>query len=157
MCVTTAHTTFSVSAGRPDIPGIEQSKRLPDTRRNSFAGIPTTPGMEEQERVAEFVRTNEMSAPPAYRLLDLVSELGEVAKDATESTDYGESPESLELSPDEVGDVLFALLALAEAADIDAGDALDEALSKYDDRIDVSGSASSGSHAPGDGLDADRE
>jgi len=102
--------------------------------------------MEEQQQVAEFVRTHDMEVPPAYRLLDLVSELGEVAKDATESTDYGQSPEGLELSADEVGDVLFALLALAESADIDAGDALDTALAKYDDRIAASGSASSGSH-----------
>lgn len=99
--------------------------------------------MDEQRKVASFVQQNEMEAPPAYRLLDLVSEVGEVAKDAAESTDYGDSPTDLEISPDEVGDVLFSLLALTEALEIDAGDALDEALAKYDERITESGTAAS--------------
>lgn len=110
--------------------------------------------MDAQQRVAAFVADNELEAPPAYRLLDLVSELGELAKDATESTDYGASPSALELEADELGDVLFALLALAEAAEIDAGAALDTALAKYEDRIDSSGRAASGSHTAGTGLDS---
>jgi NTP pyrophosphatase (non-canonical NTP hydrolase) len=101
--------------------------------------------MEEQDQVASFVQRHEMEAPPVYRLLDVVSELGEVAKDVAESTDYGDSPADLDIASDEVGDVLFSLLALAEAAEIDAGEALDEALSKYDERITDSGTASSGS------------
>lgn len=100
--------------------------------------------MDEQQKVASFLRDNEMDAPPAYRLLDTVSELGEVAKDAAESTDYGDSPADIDINSDEVGDVLFSLLALAEAVEIDAGDALDEALAKYDERITESGTASSG-------------
>lgn len=100
--------------------------------------------MDEQKEVASFVQQHEMGAPPAYRLLDVVSELGEVAKDAAESTDYGSAPADLAISSDEIGDVLFSLLALAEAAGIDAGEALDEALAKYDDRITDSGTASSG-------------
>jgi NTP pyrophosphatase (non-canonical NTP hydrolase) len=91
--------------------------------------------MEEQRRVAAFVTDHDLETPPAYRLLDLVSELGEVAKNATESTDYGADPGELALDTDEVGDVLFALLALAESADVDAGDALDEALAKYERRV----------------------
>ncbi|MFC4246458.1 MazG nucleotide pyrophosphohydrolase domain-containing protein [Natribaculum luteum] len=100
--------------------------------------------MDEQRKVAAFVREHELEAPPAYRLLDLVSEVGEVAKDATESTDYGESPTDLEIRSDEIGDVLFALLALADAVEIDASDALDDALEKYDERIAESDTASSG-------------
>jgi NTP pyrophosphatase (non-canonical NTP hydrolase) len=100
--------------------------------------------MDEQQRVAAFVQENELESPPAYRLLDLVSEMGEVAKDAAESTEYGDSPTDIELGATEVGDVLFSLLALAERVEIDAGDALEEALAKYDERITESGSASSG-------------
>lgn len=99
--------------------------------------------MEEQQKVATFVQGHEMESPPVYRLLDLVSELGEVAKDATESTDYGASPTDLEIHSDELGDALFSLLALAEAVDINADEALDEAIAKYDDRITDSGTASS--------------
>jgi NTP pyrophosphatase (non-canonical NTP hydrolase) len=100
--------------------------------------------MDEQEAVAEFVATHGIDAPPTYRLLDLASEVGELAKDACESTDYGDDPDAVDLSRDELGDALFALLALADSLDYDAGAALDEALAKYEQRLDESGSAGSG-------------
>lgn len=99
--------------------------------------------MEEQEIVAAFVRDHDMEAPPAYRLLDVVSELGEVAKDAVTATEYGHRPGAVHIGEDELGDVLFAFLALAEAVNVDAGDALEAALAKYGARIADSGSASS--------------
>jgi NTP pyrophosphatase (non-canonical NTP hydrolase) len=100
--------------------------------------------MEEQRRVAEFVERHGLEAPPEFRLLDLVSELGEVAKEAAESTDYGDDPSQLRVEADEIGDVLFALLAVAESVDVDAGEALDAALSKYETRLDETGSPASG-------------
>lgn len=100
--------------------------------------------MDEQQKVADFIEAHEMEAPPAYRVLDLISEMGEVAKDTAESTDYGDSPDNLQVKSDEIGDVLFSLLALAEALEIDAGEALAEAMAKYTDRITESGTASSG-------------
>lgn len=100
--------------------------------------------MDEQHRVAAFVEAHEMDSPPAYRLLDLVSELGEVAKDAAESTDYGDSPTDLRVEADEIGDVLFSLLALADGLEVDAGAALDESLTKYEGRISEDGTAASG-------------
>lgn len=99
--------------------------------------------MEQQRQVSSFIEANEMEAPPAYRLLDLVSELGEVAKDPPESTAYGDSPEDIEICSDEIGDVLFSLVALADSVDIDAADALEEALAKYDKRIIEDDSAAS--------------
>jgi NTP pyrophosphatase (non-canonical NTP hydrolase) len=100
--------------------------------------------MEEQRKVAAFVERHGLETPPAFRLLDLVSELGEVAKNATESTDYGEEPDALALDSDEVGDVLFSLLAVAESVDVDAGDALDEAIAKYERRLDENATPASG-------------
>jgi len=100
--------------------------------------------MDEQRRVAAFVDEHDLCADPAYRILDLESEVGEIAKDAAESTDYGDPPGDVDVATDEVGDALFALLALAESLDIDAGAALDEALAKYRDRLDETGSAASG-------------
>ena len=100
--------------------------------------------MDEQQRVAVFVEEHDLAIPPAYRLLDLHSEVGELAKDAAESTGYGESPDDLTIESDEIGDALFALLALAESLDVDAGEALDEALEKYRERMDDSGSPGSG-------------
>lgn len=99
--------------------------------------------MEQQEKVSAFIRAHDMAVPPAFRLLDIVSELGEVAKDANTSTNYGQSPAELTVSSDEIGDVLFAVLALADELDIDADDALDEALEKYEQRLSETGSAGS--------------
>ena len=53
------------------------------------------------------------------------------------------SPEDLEIKSDEIGDALFSLLLVAESLEVDAGDALDEALEKYRTRMSETGSASS--------------
>ncbi|WP_049924496.1 MazG nucleotide pyrophosphohydrolase domain-containing protein [Halopiger djelfimassiliensis] len=92
--------------------------------------------MDEQRRVADFVARHGLETPPEYRLLDLTSEVGELAKDAAESTGYGDTPADLEISADELGDALFALLALADSLEIDASEALEDALEKYERRLD---------------------
>jgi NTP pyrophosphatase (non-canonical NTP hydrolase) len=100
--------------------------------------------MDDQQRVAAFVTEHGLETPPAYRLLDLVSEVGELGKEVTESTGYGESPGAVDVDPDELGDALFALLALAEALEVDASAALEESLEKYERRLDERGTAGSG-------------
>ncbi|WP_440989933.1 MazG-like family protein [Haloarchaeobius baliensis] len=100
--------------------------------------------MDEQRRVAEFVATHDMETEPAYRLLDLSSELGELAKEICASTAYGSRPADVAVSEDELGDALFALLALAEELDVDAGAALETSLAKYERRIEKTGDAGSG-------------
>jgi NTP pyrophosphatase (non-canonical NTP hydrolase) len=99
--------------------------------------------MEEQRRVAAFIAAHDLSGTTEFRLLDLVSEVGEMAKDAAESTGYGESPGDVEVRTDEIGDALFSLLAVAESLDVDASAALDEALEKYEARMNESGTPSS--------------
>ena len=99
--------------------------------------------MKEQRRVAAFVASNDLRSPPGFRLLDLVAEVGELAKDANESTGYGDSPDEIWIAPDEIGDALFALLALAESLDVDADDALDAAIEKYEERLAETGDPSS--------------
>jgi NTP pyrophosphatase (non-canonical NTP hydrolase) len=99
---------------------------------------------DDQDRVAEFVDAHELHAPPAYRLLDLVSEVGELAKAASESTGYGDHPRAIDVPEDEVGDALFSLLALADGLDIDANEALSTALEKYERRLEERGEPSSG-------------
>ena len=99
---------------------------------------------DAQERVAAFVTTHDIETPPAYRLLDAASELGELAKEINESTDYGTSPDAVDIASDELGDTLFALLALAEATDTDAEAALTTALEKYERRLDDSDTPASG-------------
>lgn len=99
--------------------------------------------MDEQRRVAAFVERHDLEADPAYRVLDLVSEVGEVAKEVNRSTEYGATDE-VEIAEDEVGDAVFALLALAAGVGVDAGEALEVAIRKYERRLDTSGTAGSG-------------
>lgn len=100
--------------------------------------------MDAQDRVAEFVDEHDLETPVEYRLLDLTSELGELAKEANESTGYGEEPTDVTLPDDELGDALFALLALCERADVEAGEALETAFEKYENRLDDAETPSSG-------------
>ena len=99
--------------------------------------------MDRQDRVAAFVDEQGWETDLAYRVLDLQSEVGEIADEMTRTTDYGANPEVARIAVDEVGDALFALLAVAESADIDADEALDAALAKYERRIAETGDAGS--------------
>ncbi len=95
-----------------------------------------------QEKVAAFCARHQIKAPPAVRLLDLCSELGELAKVWLNGSGYGRRPED---PPDraswqaELGDTLFALLCLADESGVDAETALDQALERYRQRIERSG------------------
>ena len=100
--------------------------------------------MDAQSRVTAFVAEHDLDAPAAYRLLDTISELGEVAKAICTSTAYGADPGSVDVPEDELGDALFALLALCAELDVDAEAALETSLSKYEDRLAESGRAGSG-------------
>ncbi|MFB6088056.1 MAG: MazG nucleotide pyrophosphohydrolase domain-containing protein [Haloarculaceae archaeon] len=99
--------------------------------------------MDAQEDVARFLDEHDLHGDPAYRILDLAAEVGEVAADAAKSADYGAAPEDLAVSEDELGDALFSLLATAEALDVDARAALDRSLAKYERRLADTGSAGS--------------
>lgn len=100
--------------------------------------------LDAQRDVAAFAAEHDIESDPAYHVLDLAAEVGEIAADATKSTNWGDDPDALDVKTDEIGDALFALLLVAESLDVDAGAALDESLSKYRRRIDETGSASSG-------------
>ena len=99
--------------------------------------------MDEQELVATFIECHDLDCPLPHRVLDLESEVGELAKEVLVSTEYGTKPDDASIAVDEVGDALFALLALADAADIDAGEALGVTVEKYEGRLDESGGAGS--------------
>ncbi|MFB6198788.1 MAG: MazG nucleotide pyrophosphohydrolase domain-containing protein [Halobacteriaceae archaeon] len=101
--------------------------------------------MDAQEDVAKFIEQHDLQCKPEYRILDLYSEMGELAKNACVSTNYGTTPNSLDIKEDEFGDVLFSLLAVANHLKIDADKALEEALTKYESRIQDTDSPSSSS------------
>jgi NTP pyrophosphatase (non-canonical NTP hydrolase) len=97
-----------------------------------------------QERVAAFVRCHALLHDPATHVLDLASEVGEVAKEVLMATGYGQrAPQFHPQLADELGDALYSLLALAEACGVDAGSALDAALKKYERRLAEQGETGS--------------
>ncbi len=99
---------------------------------------------ELQEKIQHFIDERNIQVPLAARLLDLTSELGEVAKAYLERTAYGKRA----FTPDahwaeELGDLTFVLLCLAAHTEVDLDLALEQALRKYDIRVNIKGHAGS--------------
>lgn len=101
-----------------------------------------------QQKVTNFnnskgVHTKPM---PVYaRLLDISSELGELAKEYLKNSKYGTTEFALtEDFKEEYGDILYALLSLATEVNIDANECLNIALKKYKARIEKNKSMGSG-------------
>lgn len=89
-----------------------------------------------QHHVAEFVRENHLETDIESRLLDLAAEVGELAKEALLSTAYGRrdfAPTAAWAA--EMGDVLFALICLANTSEVDLAAALHDASAKYRARL----------------------
>ncbi len=77
-----------------------------------------------------------MESPVEHRVLDTMSELGEVAKEILKMSDYGRKPvEYREELKSELGDVLYSLITIANTFDIDLEDALRQVLEKYKKRL----------------------
>lgn len=75
--------------------------------------------------------------PVSARLMDIASEMGELAKEYLHCTNYGSS--DFEINEDfklELGDVLYSLLSLASEVNLDAKDCLTRVIQKYQARID---------------------
>ena len=85
-----------------------------------------------------------LEVDPTHRLIDLVSEVGELAGDMLKRAGYGarffEAGASWE---DEMGDVCMTLVRLANSTGIDIEQALGKALAKYEARIRSHGRVSS--------------
>ncbi|KAA9398921.1 nucleotide pyrophosphohydrolase [Haloarcula sp. CBA1130] len=100
--------------------------------------------MKRQEQVADVLRHSDIDTPPAYRLLDVVAELGDIAAEVNETTGYGTDSAALSIREEDLGDALFALLALCEQLDVDADAALSAAIAKYEGQSGTNGTAASG-------------
>ena len=87
-----------------------------------------------QHRVAEFARRYSLLHGLVIHALDLVSEVGEVAKEVLLGTDYG--LRALQSRPQLADE-------LAEACGVDASDALDAAPERYEHRRTERGKAGS--------------
>jgi NTP pyrophosphatase (non-canonical NTP hydrolase) len=100
---------------------------------------------EAQAKVKAFCEENNLDAPAEARLLDLASEMGEVAKEILKSSDYGKKKaERTAALEEEMGDLLFSAMTIANKFDIDLDKALEKALEKYEARLASKGSADSG-------------
>jgi len=100
---------------------------------------------ETQRRVADFLAVHALEAPLMERLLDLVSEVGELAKAALAASEYGHAPFTVTAAwREELGDVTFALLGVAAASDVDLATAFEDALDKLTCRLAATGDAASG-------------
>ena len=100
---------------------------------------------QSQTLVRTFLEENNLCCSAEVRLLDVMSELGEVGKEILRSTQYGKVRNTVtEDLKEELGDLFFSLLAFSIEIDIDAEDALNKAIEKYGRRSESSGSIGSG-------------
>lgn len=78
-----------------------------------------------------------MSNSIEHRVLDIVSEIGELSKEILKASNYGKnsyvSNEKIKL---ELGDVLFSLITLANLLDVNLDAALEAVFKKYEKRIE---------------------
>lgn len=92
-----------------------------------------------QNQVSEFVERHDLVTDVEYRLLDLVSELGEVSKELLKATDYGRSDLRVDDLADswseELGDLFFSLICVANATKVDLEQSLSRVLEKYARRL----------------------
>lgn len=97
------------------------------------------------DRVKTFVERHSIGADARSRLLDLVSEVGELAKEHLRSSEYGKQEfKPTEEWTGELGDVLFSLVCLANATGVDLDSAIRQAMDKYEQRLESRGDAGSG-------------
>ena len=96
--------------------------------------------MDLQTEVDNFIKQNELECSLSHRLLDLTSELGELSKELLKQTDYGsknvENEKPGEEWKQEVGDVFFTLIAIANSTNVDLDDCLSTSLHKYKKRLE---------------------
>jgi NTP pyrophosphatase (non-canonical NTP hydrolase) len=98
-----------------------------------------------QQEVHAFIQEFNLEIDPAYRLLDLLSELGETAKEILKSSSYGAgSFTPNEAWEEELGDLCFSLAALAASTGVDLDRATRLVLEKYRARMSGSGAIGSG-------------
>ncbi len=91
---------------------------------------------ELQLLVKKFVDDRNIGTTTANRMLDLLSEAGELAKEVLKSSDYGKQPfENTEAFENEFGDVFFSMVCLANQTDLNLKEMIDKSLVKYDKRF----------------------
>ncbi|MBV9864919.1 MAG: hypothetical protein JO316_06185 [Abitibacteriaceae bacterium] len=85
----------------------------------------------------EFIAQHNLETQPAFSLLDVVSELGDVAKVLLKSTDYGQRPTDTDSTQmrEAIGDLMFAVAYLSTLYDVDPEAALWESVRKFESKL----------------------
>lgn len=94
-----------------------------------------------QNKIRDFSAAYNINRSPLEsRMLDLVSEVGELAKEILKGTSYGVSPFNMTQNfYTELGDVFFSLIMVANSGNVDLSDALQFVLKKYEQRVNKTG------------------
>jgi len=89
-----------------------------------------------QQIVKDFAKEQGFDAPPMARLADLASEVAELGKELLLGTDYGKSELRLTANTEnELGDVIFVLMMLANSLELDLEKCLNKSMEKYRKRL----------------------
>lgn len=94
------------------------------------------------DTVLDFNKFHGLSLPKNLRVLDLVSEIGEVCK--LEFSEKTTGKQQHDIFEEELGDCLYSLLSLFSEADVSPKAALSRVLIKYSARINKTGKPDSG-------------
>lgn len=98
-----------------------------------------------QEKVNGFTKDKGITTGVEVRIADLASEVGELAKEVLKGTGYGKKQFSnTEGWENEIGDVLFSLICIANETDTSLEQCIKSALVKYEKRFMQSGHLDSG-------------
>ncbi len=100
---------------------------------------------ELQSIVRKFTEEKRLNSPLGARIMDLISEVGELSKEYLKATKYEkEEFEKSEEWDSEIGDVLFSLICIANETDANLEDCLKYVLDKYEKRFNSKGDIGSG-------------
>lgn len=98
---------------------------------------------ELQKRIREFSKNNNLDSAPEYKILDTISELGEVAKEMLKMTNYGkEKMKFRDEMKSELGDLLYSVTTIANSLNVDLEEAIESVLIKYEKRLKNGGAGS---------------
>ena len=87
--------------------------------------------------VSKMVEDYSLEISPEMRFIDLTSEVGELGKDILKGNSYGKRQcEKTMNFEDEIGDVLFSLICIANTMEVDLESSLNHTLAKYKKRFE---------------------
>ena len=91
---------------------------------------------EIQEIISKFAQEKGINSSVDVRIIDLASEVRELSKEVLKGTDYGKKKFSkTEEWDNEIGDVLFSLICIANESGTNLTNCLKTVLEKYEKRF----------------------